>query len=461
MTTRGDHEALTVEQQLAILQQKLVQAQRLTALGELVSTTTHEFNNVLMTILNYAKMGLRHKDEATRDKAFQKVLAAAERASKITNSVLGMARNRSESFEPTDLAKLIDESLVLLERELRKYRISVETHFAPVPAACAVGNQIQQVVLNLLINARQAMPDGGRLIIRLEHSADGDTVDLTIRDTGCGIPADKLPRIFDPFYSTKQGPDSSGKGGTGLGLSRAWFVRLPSHHRVPPGPRPRREHGRRRYRIYDPFARLPRPAGRRSQPAGIAGSLRQPGLKIPQQTLFQRNVATEGNPARCDGGHLLRFLQAAGPGTVVAHWRPFDRRMLRLIQRLQFFLDHQINQKATIGRDHAHGGAAPQRLQRRMPFLETVSRVLAPRLQDRRTIGRERLDATLEDQIADHADTLLALDLEVIVQNVQQLYPQHLGVAHRNEQRIRQRRFMARMLTDHPAFPREVTACRT
>jgi signal transduction histidine kinase len=228
MTTRGDHEALTVEQQLAILQQKLVQAQRLTALGELVSTTTHEFNNVLMTILNYAKMGLRHKDEATRDKAFQKVLAAAERASKITNSVLGMARNRSESFEPTDLAKLIDESLVLLERELRKYRISVETHFAPVPAACAVGNQIQQVVLNLLINARQAMPDGGRLIIRLEHSADGDTVDLTIRDTGCGIPADKLPRIFDPFYSTKQGPDSSGKGGTGLGLSACRHI-IESH----------------------------------------------------------------------------------------------------------------------------------------------------------------------------------------------------------------------------------------
>jgi signal transduction histidine kinase len=228
MTTRGDHETLTVEQQLAILQQKLVQAQRLTALGELVSTTTHEFNNVLMTVLNYAKMGLRHKDEATRDKAFQKILAAAERAAKITNSVLGMARNRSESFEPTDLAKLIDESLVLLERELRKYRISVETHFAPVPAACAVGNQIQQVVLNLLINARQAMPDGGRLIIRLEPSADGDTVDLTIRDTGCGIPADKLPRIFDPFYSTKQGPDASGKGGTGLGLSTCRHI-IESH----------------------------------------------------------------------------------------------------------------------------------------------------------------------------------------------------------------------------------------
>jgi signal transduction histidine kinase len=147
------------------------------------------------------------------------VLAAAERAAKITNSVLGMARNRSESFEPIDMARLVEEALVLLERELRKYRISVETQFAPAPRACAVGNQIQQVILNLLINARQAMPDGGRLIIRLDHAKNGDTVDLTIRDTGCGIPADKLPRIFDPFYSTKQGPDASGKGGTGLGLS--------------------------------------------------------------------------------------------------------------------------------------------------------------------------------------------------------------------------------------------------
>ncbi|MCH5377776.1 MAG: ATP-binding protein, partial [Planctomycetes bacterium] len=140
-------------------------------------------------------------------------------ASKITNSVLGMARNRSESFEPTDLVGLIEETLVLLEREMRKYRISVETHLAAVPAARAVGNQIQQVILNLLINARQAMPDGGRVIIRLEHSTENDTVDLTIRDTGCGIPAEKLQRIFDPFFSTKQGPDASGKGGTGLGLS--------------------------------------------------------------------------------------------------------------------------------------------------------------------------------------------------------------------------------------------------
>ena len=130
-----------------------------------------------------------------------------------------MARNRSDSFEPTDLGKLIEESLVLLERELRKYRISVETNLADVPPARAMGNQIQQILLNLLTNARQSMNEGGRILISLSHDAANETVDLSIRDTGSGIPADKLPHIFDPFFSTKKGPDSSGKGGTGLGLA--------------------------------------------------------------------------------------------------------------------------------------------------------------------------------------------------------------------------------------------------
>ncbi len=214
-----EQQLAAARQQNAALQQQLLAAQKLTAIGELASTTTHEFNNVLMTILNYAKMGLRHKDEATRDKALTKILDAAQRAAKITNSVLGMARNRSSQFEPTNLAKIIEETLVLLEREMTKYRISVETQVAGVPEVHAIGNQIQQVLVNLLINARQAMTSGGRILIKLEHDAAGGTVDLTVRDTGSGIPPDKLPRIFDSFFTTKQGPDDSGKGGTGLGLS--------------------------------------------------------------------------------------------------------------------------------------------------------------------------------------------------------------------------------------------------
>src|SRR4029077_9414670 len=119
----------------------------------------------------------------------------------------------------TNLKQIIEDALVLLERELTKYRIAVEMHLADVPPVLAMGNQIQQVLLNLLINARQAMPNGGRLIIRLEHDATAETVDLIVRDTGCGIPADKLPRIFDSFFTTKSGPDETGMGGTGLGLA--------------------------------------------------------------------------------------------------------------------------------------------------------------------------------------------------------------------------------------------------
>ena len=220
---------MSPEQQIDILKQQLAQAQKMTALGELVSTTTHEFNNILMTIINYAKLGMRHRDNATREKAFDKILSAGNRAAKITNSVLGIARNRSSSMEPTDLIKLIEDTMILLEREMNKYRIRVEKKFLPVPEAVVNGNQIQQVVLNLLINARQAMPNGGRLTIRIAPAEETGMIDLVIRDYGSGIPADKLPKIFDSFFTTKSGPDESGKGGTGLGLSMCRDI-IEAHH---------------------------------------------------------------------------------------------------------------------------------------------------------------------------------------------------------------------------------------
>lgn len=200
------------------LQQQLLFAQKQTALGELVGTTTHEFNNVLMTILNYAKMGMRNQDAETRNKAFERILAAGQRAAKMTNSILAMARNRSNQMEPTDLRQIVDDTLFLLERELQKFRISVELDLQDVPLAQANGNQIQQVVMNILINARQAMANGGRIKMRLAHDAANRTVDLSIRDYGPGIPEERLPKIFEPYFSTKSGPDETGKGGTGLGL---------------------------------------------------------------------------------------------------------------------------------------------------------------------------------------------------------------------------------------------------
>ena len=203
-----------LREQVAQLKQQLAHAQRLTALGELVSTTTHEFNNVLMTIINYAKLGLRHKDLETHQKAFDKILQAGNRAARITNGILGFARNRTGSPEPTDMVKLVDDTLLLLEREMMKYRIAVERQVEVVPRARANPNQIQQVLVNLLINARQAMPQGGRLLVRLVHDRENEMVDLVVRDAGCGMPPDVLPKIFEPFFTTKKAGE-----GTGLGLS--------------------------------------------------------------------------------------------------------------------------------------------------------------------------------------------------------------------------------------------------
>ncbi|MBI3836791.1 MAG: sensor histidine kinase [Planctomycetia bacterium] len=219
MTNSDTPHAPSLDQQVAILKDQLAQAQKLTALGELVSTTTHEFNNVLTTIINYAKMGQRHRDQATRDKAFEKILAAGLRAARITNGILGFARNRPQGMEPADLVRLVEDSLLLLEREMSKYRIIVDKQFHSVPPAMVNTNQIQQVLINLLVNARQAMPSGGHILIRLTYDQPQNTVDLMVRDTGSGIPAEKLPRIFDRFFTTKSGPDASGKGGTGLGLA--------------------------------------------------------------------------------------------------------------------------------------------------------------------------------------------------------------------------------------------------
>ncbi|HEX4132535.1 MAG TPA: ATP-binding protein [Pirellulales bacterium] len=208
-----------LEQQLAALKQQLAAAQKMAMLGELVGTTTHEFNNVLMTIINYAKMGVRHHDAATRDKAFDKILSASQRAARITSGVLGVARKSGQAFESTDLARLAVDTLELLEREMTKYRVKLETKLPSVPPVWANRSQIQQILMNLLINARQAMPKGGRITVQLALDEPTQTVELSVRDTGSGIAPEHLRKIFDPFFTTKSGPDASGKGGTGLGLA--------------------------------------------------------------------------------------------------------------------------------------------------------------------------------------------------------------------------------------------------
>ena len=199
------------------LERRLIQLERLAAVGELSSTTTHEFNNLLMTIINYAKLGLRHKDEASRDKAFTRILDAANRGAKITSTVLGLSRSGSGPMEPLDLVALVEETLVLLERDLSKYRIDVERDFHPSPKILGAAGPLQRLLLNLITNARQAIGERGTILIRVVP--EKSHVVLTIRDNGCGIPQENLSKLFQPFFTTKSGPDASGKGGTGLGLS--------------------------------------------------------------------------------------------------------------------------------------------------------------------------------------------------------------------------------------------------
>ena len=136
--------------EVAALRRQVLDAQKASSLGELLGTTTHEFNNALTTILNYARMGLRHRDQPTRDKALERILSSGTRAAKITASILNMSRHGSTRFEPTHLELLMEDALVLLEREMMKYRVQVEREFSPVPRVLANPSQIQQVLsLNL------------------------------------------------------------------------------------------------------------------------------------------------------------------------------------------------------------------------------------------------------------------------------------------------------------------------
>lgn len=217
-TKPQDHDLKTLQEQVEQLQQQLVQAQKLGSVGALASSITHEFNNILTTVINYAKMGLRHKDEATRDKAFDKILSAGQRAAKITKGVLSYARQSSDRREPTSLIQMVQDVMLLVEKDLQMNRIRWQTDFYDDVFADVNPNQIQQVLMNLIVNARQAMQEGGQLTVSVRRNDDGNWAEVSVKDTGSGIPADKLRSIFEPFFTTKVA-DENGQGGTGLGLA--------------------------------------------------------------------------------------------------------------------------------------------------------------------------------------------------------------------------------------------------
>jgi signal transduction histidine kinase len=201
------------------LREQLLRAQRLSSVGTLASSVAHEFNNILTAIINYAKLGLRPScDEAGRLQALEKILKGSQRAASIISSMLGFTRNQATQREPADLVDLVEEVLVLTDKDLRKHQIQVETRFVHRPRVPVVRGQIEQILLNLVINARQAMPHGGRLTIEVRENHQSDMAEIVISDTGVGIPPERLRLIFEPFFTTKE-PDEHGHGGSGLGLS--------------------------------------------------------------------------------------------------------------------------------------------------------------------------------------------------------------------------------------------------
>ncbi|HEY3966417.1 MAG TPA: ATP-binding protein [Planctomycetaceae bacterium] len=223
------HDCAELERKIQDLQQQLIQAQKLSTVGALASSMTHEFNNILTTVINYAKLGLRHKDAATREKAFDKILAAGQRASKITTGMLSYSRRGNDRREETNLVALVQEVLVLVAKDLQMHRVRLQTNFDELPVVAEINaGQIQQVLVNLIVNARQAMEGGGQLTVQVRRNSEAGVGEIEVRDAGQGIPAETLRKIFDPYFTTKTA-DAQGQGGTGLGLSLAREV-IEAHH---------------------------------------------------------------------------------------------------------------------------------------------------------------------------------------------------------------------------------------
>jgi len=143
---------------------------------------------------------------------------AGQRAAKITTGMLALVRNKGDRRDSLSLVQLLEDVLVLVEKDLQKHRIGVETQFLDQPYASVNAGQVQQVLMNLIINARQAMSEGGTLTLTVRTNSEQGFGEISIRDSGCGIPAEKLPQLFTPFFTTKTA-DAQGQGGTGLGLA--------------------------------------------------------------------------------------------------------------------------------------------------------------------------------------------------------------------------------------------------
>jgi PAS domain S-box-containing protein len=220
---RDVSERKKLDDQARDLYQQLLQAEKMAALGQTISGVAHELNNPLATILSWAeRLSERSLDDSSR-RGIEVILAESERAARIVRNLLTFARKRQSTRAMIDVNHVVRETLALRAYEQRLTNIEVVTALAAgLPQVFADAHQIQQVLLNLVINAEHAMVSAngrGSLVIRTWHDPERDAVVLEVTDDGPGISADMRGKIFDPFFTTKE----VGKG-TGLGLTVAYAI---------------------------------------------------------------------------------------------------------------------------------------------------------------------------------------------------------------------------------------------
>jgi len=200
------------------LQQQLVTSEKLASIGLLSAGVAHEINTPLTGISSYVQLLQKKATDAHLAQILEKIEAQTERVSRIIKNLLTFSRNPSDpAFHRVNLRDSLQEIISLIDYKLKAMSIVLELNLAPVGPVWAQGERLQQVFINIILNAIDAMPDGGRLTVDLAETASEAVV--SIADTGTGIKEQHLPRIFDPFFTTK----GIGKG-TGLGLSISYAI---------------------------------------------------------------------------------------------------------------------------------------------------------------------------------------------------------------------------------------------
>ena len=205
-------ERLEMERKLRDAQEKLLQSEKLAAMGELTSQIAHELNNPLYGIMNTLELlKTEVSPQNKRRKVLDMALSETERLAELLRKMLRFSKPDEEEKQPTDINEILDEILLLVGKQLQENSIRVSRSFEDnLENVYASRNQLRQVFLNMIANARHAMPDGGTLTIKT--MAKGKNIYIEITDTGTGIKEEDIDKIFDPFFTTKESIKDVGIG---------------------------------------------------------------------------------------------------------------------------------------------------------------------------------------------------------------------------------------------------------